>query len=191
MRWLYPHIPLAHLPAMAKVAAAGALLAAVYGAVHDQVSYTISPEYFTKMKFDQFAWANLGLPPRWYASEIGVLATWWVGLIAGWLLARAGMVELPPRERWPRTWRAFGIVAVVTLLGSVLGYGYGSLIATRDLSAWSRWQRILQLEDLPAFVTVAWLHNGGYLGALGGLILAVIYVRRGKSSTPMNVHTAN
>ena len=178
MRWLYPHIPLAHLPTMAKVAAAGAILAALYGAIHDQVSYTIAPEYFTKLKFAQFAWANIGLSPRWYASEIGILATWWVGLIAGWLLARGGIVELPSQERWRATWRSFSIVAVITLGGGALGMAYGSNIASRDLSAWSRWQRVLQLNDLPAFVTVAWLHNGGYLGALIGLIVAIVYVRR-------------
>ena len=27
------------------------IMAAVYGAIHDQLSFTISPEYFTKFKF--------------------------------------------------------------------------------------------------------------------------------------------
>jgi len=29
----------------------GAVMALMYGAIHDQISYTISPEYFTKYKF--------------------------------------------------------------------------------------------------------------------------------------------
>jgi hypothetical protein len=30
------------------------LLSGAYGAIHNQVSYTVSPEYFTKFKFVQF-----------------------------------------------------------------------------------------------------------------------------------------
>ena len=39
---------------MLGVAAVGSVLAGVYGIFHDQVTYAISPEYFTKLKFDQF-----------------------------------------------------------------------------------------------------------------------------------------
>ena len=30
------------------------LFAGLYGVVHNQISYTVSPEYFTKFKFRQF-----------------------------------------------------------------------------------------------------------------------------------------
>lgn len=30
------------------------LIAGVYGALHNQISYTVAPEYFTKFKFYQF-----------------------------------------------------------------------------------------------------------------------------------------
>jgi hypothetical protein len=87
---IYPSFPLRRLPQMLRIAAAGALVAGTYGALHDQVSWAIAPEYFTKLKFAQFAWADIGLPPRVRASEIGFLATWWVGMIAGWALCRVG-----------------------------------------------------------------------------------------------------
>ena len=60
------------------------LLAAFYGAIHDQVTFSISPEYFTVFKFDQFGfleWGNQN--PRMTTALIGVLATWWVGLYIG------------------------------------------------------------------------------------------------------------
>ena len=31
-----------------------ALTGGIYGAIHDQLTYTISPEYYTKFKFIQF-----------------------------------------------------------------------------------------------------------------------------------------
>jgi len=47
MNILYPKSPFAALPAMVGYAAAAAVLAGLYGIVHDQVTYSISSEYFT------------------------------------------------------------------------------------------------------------------------------------------------
>jgi hypothetical protein len=96
MNIFFPVIPRKRLRAMFGIAILGALLAGLYGALHDQVSYTISPEYFTKMKFEQFHYANFGWPQRVFASEVGFLASWWVGLFGGWALARVGLDQLPP-----------------------------------------------------------------------------------------------
>src|SRR5262245_32181747 len=94
MNLLYPKFPVRRLPTMIGIAMLGAVIAGPYGAVHDQISYAISPEYFTKLKFRQFSYANFGWPPQLFAAEVGFLATWWVGLLAGWFLARAGLAEL-------------------------------------------------------------------------------------------------
>src|SRR5262245_2708964 len=90
----YPRIPRRRLPAMLGITLLGAAVGGVYGALHDQLSYTISPEYFTKLKFAQFAYADFGWPHRVLAAEVGFLATAGVGLIAGWVLARVGLDEL-------------------------------------------------------------------------------------------------
>ena len=100
MSFWYPIFPLRQLPAMIRITALSAIMAGCYGMLHDQVSYTISPEYFTKMKFHQFAWADIGWPPRVFASVIGFLASWWVGLIGGWLLARLGLAKLAEQGPW-------------------------------------------------------------------------------------------
>ena len=73
---LIPRFPLRRLPAMLAIAALGAVLASLYGILHDQLTCTISPEYFTRLKFQQFAWANIGRPPRVFVAEIGLLASW-------------------------------------------------------------------------------------------------------------------
>jgi hypothetical protein len=180
---LYPRIQLARLPAMIGVSLLGALLAGLYGALHDQVSYSISPEYFTKLKFHQFSYANFGFHPRVFAAEVGFLASFWVGMIAAWLLARVGLTQLPQPERRTVTTRSFLIVFASTL---ALGTGGALLGVARaksgDLSSWQTWERTLQLTDLPSFVIVAYLHNGSYLGGLIGFIAAAIYVRKRLSS---------
>ena len=45
MNVLYPKIRFSALPAMLGHAMAGAGLAGIYGVVHDQVTYSICPEY--------------------------------------------------------------------------------------------------------------------------------------------------
>ena len=179
MNVLYPSFPVRRLPTMALIAFLGAVVAGVYGAVHDQISFAISPEYFTRMKFRQFAWADVGLPPRAFASEVGFLGTWWVGLVAGWFAARAGLAELPRSERGRCTTRCFGIVlataAVVGLASALVGLAEAR---SGDLSSWDDVRTLLEVEDVPGFVVVAYLHGGGYLGAALGLILAIVYVRR-------------
>jgi hypothetical protein len=178
MPWLYPRFPAGQLATTIRITLLGTTVAAVYGAIHDQISYSISSEYFTKMKFRQFAWADLGWPPRLYASVIGALATWWVGLIGGWLLARLGLAQLPAAIRRQAIVRAFGIVFVAAAVSGAIGATIG---AAANLAGWADWQRNLELEDLRSFVIVAHLHAGGYIGALAGVILAVVYVRRVRS----------
>ncbi len=176
---LLPKFPLKRFPAMARLALLGAVIAGPYGALHDQISYMLSPEYFTKFKFLQFSWADMGWPDQLYASEVGFLATWWVGLFGGWFLARAGLAEMPDSIRSKSIVKAFAIVFAVApatgLLGALIG-----IARTRyaDLSIWSEIQQGLDLQDLRAFIIVSYLHTAGYVGALLGLILAIIYVRR-------------
>jgi hypothetical protein len=175
MNILFPKFPAIGLPAMLRLAVMGALIAGAYGALHDQISYTISPEYFTKLKFRQFAYADFGWPPRAFAAVVGFLATWWVGLIAGWFVARAGLVELPR----PCVVKAFLIVLTVAPLTGLFGALIGTAVAhNTDLSGWSEFRQALDLHDVGAFVVVAYLHGGNYLGGLLGLVLAIVYVRK-------------
>ena len=179
MELLYPRIKFARLPAMIRVSLLGALLSGIYGAAHDQVSYSISEEYFTKLKFQQFGYVDFGFPPRVFAAEVGFLASWWVGMIIAWLLARLGLTELAPPVRRTTTAIAFSIVFLFALVAGACGLLLGiARSRSDDLSSWDSWARVLQLDDLPNFVIVAYLHNGSYLGGLLGFIVAAVYVHR-------------
>jgi hypothetical protein len=176
---LYPKIAVKRLPGMLRIALLGAVLAAAYGALHDQISYSISPEYFTKLKFHQFWYANFGWPNRVYASEVGILASWWVGLIGGWVLARLGLDQLPQAMRRQAIAKSFAIVFAIGIAGGAIGALAGFVTAhDADLSGWHEWKEVLELSDLPGFITVAFLHYGSYLGALVGIICGAIYVRK-------------
>ena len=187
MNVLYPKLRPAWLPAMLGYAVVGAVLAGCYGILHDQITYSISEEYFTRLKFSQFRWANLGLPPRAFVAEIGFLATWWVGLFAAWFLARVTVPAFPPRVARRHTLRGFLIVAAFALASFVVGYFLGAWRAfASDLSGWEEARSALGIVDLPHFVHVAYIHNAGYLGGLIGLIAAILHLRRLR---PRNQHS--
>jgi hypothetical protein len=181
MNILYPKIRLALLPSMFSFAALGGLLAGAYGIVHDQITYSISHEYFTHLKFSQFHYANFGLPPRVFVAEIGFLATWWVGFCAAWFIARLTVPAFPRTEAFRYSLRGFAIVFAVAFAASIVGYLLG-VWHSADYSAWQDFAFALRIVDLPSFVRVAYIHNASYLGGLIGLVAAIIYLWRLRSA---------
>ncbi len=183
LKYLIPHVRLADLPAMLGVAFVGALLAAIYGIAHDQLTYTISPEYFTHFKFQQFAYADFGWPDRWFVVVIGALATWWVGGIAAWFLARWSMPGRVRNEACRLIAWGFLCIFACALVFGIAGYGYGVWRGSGgDYSAWEPSLRARGISDTWGFVRVAYVHNAGYAGALVGLIAGVVLVRPGAGS---------
>ena len=171
-RLLAPFVPWPHLRRIAGFAVAGALVAGCYGILHDQVTYTLSPEYFTRMKFGQFAWADVGFPRRVLVSEIGFLATWWVGFAATWFFARfaasrRGMAALPGAVAgmW---FTLFGTALAAGALGWLLGPAY-----YLGASDWQEALTALGVENQRAFAQVGGIHLGGYLGALSGWLFSM------------------
>lgn len=147
------------------------LLAGLYGSLHDQLSYTVSPEYFTKFKYDQF-----GFEPAWFGGHratvavIGFLATWWVGLLIAVFLAPLGlMFKDPARMR-----KELQLAVVVTLgtaaVCGLLGLGYGWFFIEHVPYGWYFPEGV---TDQHAFLSVGSMHNMSYLGGVLGLCAAV------------------
>jgi hypothetical protein len=175
MELIVPRIRWRLLPPMLGIACLGALIAGCYGILHDQITYSISPEYFTKLKSAQFDYADFGFPIRVFVGEIGFLATWWVGAFSGWFLARIALPAWPVRVAFLKCLAGFGIVFVLAASAALAGYCLG-LCHSGDYSYWRDLCQSLDIRDIPAFVRVAYIHNGGYLGGLVGLVIALVVV---------------
>ncbi|MES2922418.1 MAG: hypothetical protein V4819_12770 [Verrucomicrobiota bacterium] len=155
------------------LALAGALIAGCFGILHDQITYTIAPEYFTRMKFDQFRAADFGFPRRVFVAEIGFLATWWVGLIAAWFLARIAL----PKFKSPgkRVMRAMAIIVGITVMFGISGFFIGpSLFGNRP--EWREALDSMGVTDTTAFNRVAAIHLGSYAGAFLGWIAMMVFL---------------
>ena len=160
---------------MAGLSLAGALIAGIFGILHDQITYTISPEYFTRLKFDQFRAADFGFPSRVFVAEIGFLATWWAGLIAAWFLARIALPKFHSPEK--RVMKAMVIVIGITILFGVAGYFIGPTLF-ENRPDWHEALDSMRVIDTTAFHRVAAIHLGSYAGAfLGWLAMMVKFAK--------------
>ena len=175
---LFPRISRDELPLMIIVSVLGAIIAAVYGVVHDQLTYSISSEYFTEVKFKQFSYLDFGFSDRIFVCFIGVLASCWAGLAIAWFLARR-LIPNQPRSRAVRQiGTGFAIVFGCAILLGGMGYGYGIWKGPdANYGQWLWATRNFEIKDIWAFVRVAYIHNASYLGALIGLIAALLVLK--------------
>ena len=101
------------------------LAAGVYGIVHDQISYTVSPEYFTKFKFEQFRLVDSPLPDRVKAGIVGFLASWWMGIPIGILVGSMGLMHRGHQRMLQVSLQSFVLVVGFTLVVGLAGLAYG------------------------------------------------------------------
>ncbi len=173
-KYLIPRIACADLPAMIWVSLIGAVVAGGYGIIHDQVTYSISPEFFSKLKFYQFDYADFGFGDRIFAALVGFLATWWAGLFVAWFLARRLIPGQSRAHAYRQIRSGFSCVFVTAMSAGLLGYFYGLWRGPEgDYSAFEEAFYALRIDDTWSFIRVAYIHNASYLGGLLGLIIAL------------------
>lgn len=150
------------------------LIGGVYGILNDQLTYTISPEYYTKFKFYQFGLVDLvnATNQRIGVSVVGFLATWWVGLPIGIILGFVGLVHKNSKQMFYVSLRAIFVTVIVAFIIGLIGLAYGKFyLANTGVSWWLP----DNLIDTKNFIAVGSMHNFSYLGGLTGVIAGVIY----------------
>jgi hypothetical protein len=144
---------------------AAVLAAGAFGALHDQISYTVSPEYYTKFKFLQFDLLDDAVPERARAAQVGFLATWWMGIPLGLLIGTAGFIHPDvPQMRRALFWSL--LVAVAFTLAYALGGLVYGIFQTADfkLASYEGWFIPQGLEQPRRFLCVGYMHNAAYAG---------------------------
>ncbi len=162
-----------------------AVAAMGYGAINDQLTSSISWEYFY---YGKALSKSLGpqTPPNavalhWAAAKVGIAATWSAGLIIGVALLisnnpRPGVERLSFRDLAAWLPLIFGITIVCSIVGAILGAaGMLNLFGQdfRDLWASNLWR--------PSHFMATWgIHLGGYVGGAAGTAFAVRGVLRAR-----------
>lgn len=142
-------------------------LAALYGALNDQITYAISPEYYTKFKFESFKIEPelIELSPRLAAAIVGVKATWWMGLILGAILGLFAMMQ----RNWKRVINTLLKACLIVFLFVF------SFSLSAPLLGGSSWVAD-GVGDAKSFTLVGKIHTLAYLGGVAGGIAALIYL---------------
>ncbi|QKG69897.1 hypothetical protein [Erythrobacter mangrovi] len=152
-----------------KIVGFATLAAVVYGILHDQVTAHVCVEYFTIAHPPIFPTDS----PFLLAIGWGFIATWWVGLPLGILLAatarigrngKLGLIQL----RRPIT-LLMAVSGCAALLSGFLG---ASLVAMQLIDLPGDWGTVIPISQWPAFAFAVWAHSASYLvGTLGGLVV--------------------
>jgi hypothetical protein len=177
MNWLYPTFGFRQFVWMFVFGVVGSVVAGIYGVIHDQITFSIGYEYFTEFKFHQFHYLDQTQSERWLVAEIGFLATWWVGMFAGWFMGRVTLPSLSLREAARLSAKGM-VVMILTAVGfAVIAYFIAP--ETNEDPRMPYWRDLLTVSDVidsVAFVRVGYIHNASYLGGLVGLIGSLFWL---------------
>jgi hypothetical protein len=150
------------------------LVAGCYGFFHDQVTFTISDEYFTKFKYVQF-----NISPDDFGSHritvgiIGFLATWWMGMLIGFIVGLIGLFFKDYKSMKAALIKASFIIIITAFFFAVIGFFYGKFyLASRGVDWWLP----ENLIDKNKFIAAGSIHNFSYLGGVVGLLLSIVYM---------------
>ena len=158
------------------IVALSVVCAVTYGILHDQITARVCVEYFT-----------IGHPPVFPTDDPtllglgwGVIATWWVGLPLGMLLAAAARVGSLPKMELRDLLKPVGVLlaccGLLALTAGVVGY----VLANAGVVTLDDW---LAARIPPArhalFLADGFAHLASYTGGfVGGLVLCLWVVMR-------------
>lgn len=149
------------------------LIASIFGALHNQFTYSISSEFFTEVLFERFGFVEYGrTTPRLTASIIGVWSVWWIGFYAGCVFGLVGLFSANAKIMIASIRNAILIMLSVTVLTGLIGLFYGFL-------GFSNLEKTccfpLQIVNVQNLIAVSEMHNFSYAGGAIGVLLAVLW----------------
>ena len=148
-------------------------MAGIYGFLHDQISYTVSPEYFTKLKFSQFNIAN-NFHNRLGAGIVGIFATWWMVFIIGIIIIPIGLIIPNWKNYFQVMLMAFLYVSLTALIIGIIALVYG--LINYNINNIPGYLILNDVEDKVNFAIVGNMHNFSYIGGIIGIIVGIIYI---------------
>lgn len=165
-------------PAFLVLLASAALVAAIFGALMNQLSFSVGPTYFTAVKFPQFGIAE-GTAPRWGAAVVGAQAAWWMGALVGLPAFLIGLLRVPRTASYLAAGLgAIGLVICVATFAALAGLVVGLAADTTGLlDAW------ISVPDGPTrsdFLRAGLMHDAAYLGGIVGAIVALTPMRHAR-----------
>lgn len=187
-----------------KIIAASVIAAIAYGIINDQVTARVCLEYFSKGFHEQMMNEWVGIPfldtcreilintssPTVYAFIWGTIATWWVGLPLGIILAGASRVGSWPKLTAQELIKPLACtmtgVGIASLMSGIYGYFahksfFNNFLDTLPANEIDNTVFVspsymdgVSVKNGLRFMANGYAHNAAYtFGIIGGLALAV------------------
>mgnify|MGYP003608195074 CR=1 FL=1 len=163
------------------------IIAGVSGIIHDQITYTISYEYYWLFKFEQFGIPPSRLNPKIKAAIVGLLATWWVGLLLGIIYASISLF-LDKQKVLKVTFKSIFLNICITIIFGFFGFLFGNIFLRAENLNWFIPPQTKNVQD---FINVGSIHNFGYIGSLVGLIIGINYQIKKSKIRSITSHLQN
>lgn len=168
------------LPVVALIIGISIVIASVYGILHDQFTYTVSPEYYTKFKFIMFGLASDPEEtmeyPRLAVTLTGIIATWWVGLIIGIVFGLVSLLHKDRKAMLRSSVKAILLAIAITTVSGFAGLGYGWFTRNTDgIELYYRYE-YGAIKDIISFHITGCMHNFSYLGGAIGMLVGIMYI---------------
>ncbi len=145
----------------------GTMLACMYGVLHDQITYTISPEFYHLIRFPKYGiTVDAG---RWGVAQVAIINTWKIGLLVSTVISFAGLIHSNNPKIIRYTLEAFVLAISIAAFMSLVGYVFGKF--NQD--------QLSKLSDhvvgKEGFLVVQTIHNFTYIGSLLGMFAAIYF----------------
>ena len=161
----------------------GCVMAGVFGILHNQISYTVSPDYFHEFKYLQFD-LDPALPGRLGAAIVGWNSSWWMGIFIGMLIVPFGCL-IPGTKPF-----VFGVVrsyVAVSLTAFIIGLT-ALMIAYLSIRPETVGEIVRFGHPIThpfEFALAGTMHNFSYLGGVLGIITGIIWIARERSAATL------
>ena len=152
------------------------LAAVVYGILHDLITAHLCVEYFTVAHPPVFPTSS----PILLGLGWGIIATWWVGLILGVLLATAARLGARPKLGFSALRRPILLLMLASAVAAFLAGLIGAALASSGLAPLPADLGFpIPADRHVAFFAVSLAHAASYLaGGVGGLVVIARTIRK-------------
>lgn len=150
--------------------------AIVYGMIHDQVTAHLCVEYFSVFHPPVFATNS----PTLLGLGWGIIATWWVGLLLGVLLAISSRVGSRPKLAVADIAKPIAILLLVMAASAIVSGFVGYAMGKHGVIFPPAWVAArLNPSAHARFMADWWAHGASYaVGLIGGVIVCVVQFRK-------------
>jgi len=166
---------------------ASPLIAGIYGGLLDEVSFVISPEFFSKFRLAEYHYSSSDLP--WQVAYTGFNNALLIGVLIGFPIALLTLFHKSLVKAVRYGVISYVIIILCTISAGIIGYLSGKYLLTEDVV---KWQLPDSITDKVTFLAIETMNNFTYMGGTIGMLIAIYWqMKRKRSDDEKNLSSTN